>query len=187
MTITDRLGAGGPRGEEFTGPRPDPVPGDYAGSPLPPEAPSGDELSAFGARLDRAVREIRELPDEPRAAAENFALALDALSKAGLTTIVRRLKADDRGRALLFELVDDPTVRLLLGMHGIIRLPDPVQAERVANGIGEDGSSAPAVQHGTSGGRAFVSLESMFRGPQTGHACGCGGESDGAACACGGH
>ncbi len=194
MTIIERIGAGaltGPAAPStpgpapaFVGPRPDPIPGDYSGS-----APT-DALSAFGARLDQAVAQIQELPPEPRAVAENFALALDALSKAGLTTIVKRLKADPRGKELLFELVDDPTVRLLLGMHGIIRLPDPAQAERVAKGIGEDGSAAPASPHGgTSGGRAFVSLESMFRGPQTGHACGCGAADGGAesACACGGH
>ncbi len=155
-----------------------------------PRPPAGEQLSEWGARLDQAVKAIGELPPEQRAVAQDFALALDAVSKAALTTIVRRLRADDRGKELLYELVDDPGVRLLLGMHGIIRLPDPEQAERVRAGIGEDGSAVSS-SHSTgdgsnAGGRTFVSLESMFRGPQPqqAHACGCGG---GGACGCGGH
>lgn len=148
-----------------------------------PATPPQEKLTEWGARLDQAVAGIQQLPGEQRAAAEEFALAIDSLSRAGLTTIVRALKADPRGKEILFDLVDDPTVRFLLGMHGIIRLPDPAQAERVQNGVGEDGSvAAPPAP------RAFFSLESMFRGPQTGHACGCGGAEDGAAgCACGAH
>lgn len=145
-----------------------------------------EQLTEWGARLDQAVAGIQDLPDEQRAVAQEFALSLDSLSRAALTTIVRTLKGDPRGKELLFELVDDPTVRFLLGMHGIIRLPDPEQAGRVRDGIGEDGSSA---SHATP--KAFFSLESMLRGPQQGHACGCGGHdsADGAAagCACGEH
>ncbi len=191
MTITDQF---------VSLMRNDPPPGDYAGAPAAvaaapaprDEAPAADQLTEFGARLDQAVAQIQELPPEQRAAAENFALALDGLSKAGLTTIVRALKADPRGKEILFELVDDPTVRMLLGMHGIIRLPDPEQAARVAAGIGEDGSAAPASAHGSKApsGKAFVSLEAMFRGPDlqaAGHACGCGGDHGDAGCSCGAH
>lgn len=148
-----------------------------------------ERLTAWGARLDQAVAGIQELPGEQRAIAENFALALDSLSREALTTIVRTLKADPRGKELLFELVDDETVRFLLGMHGIIRLPDPEQAERVRDGVGEDGSVAAPPQK-----RAFFSLESMLRGPrEAGGSCGCGGaaaDPNGdpqAACGCGGH
>lgn len=148
------------------------------------EAIASEQISEWGARLDQAIANIQELPPEQRAIAQDFALALDALSKSALTTIVRTLRGDERGKELLFELVDDPTVRLLLGMHGIIRLPDPEQADRVSRGIGEDGSRAPS-PHG-SGAKAFVSLEAMFRGPQSAeaHACGCGGGDD---CSCGAH
>lgn len=141
-------------------------------------------LSEWGARLDQAVAAIHELPGESRAAAEAFALALDSLSRTALTEIVRRLRADPRGKELLFELVDDPAVRMLLGMHGIIRLPDPEQAERVRLGLGADGEAA-----NTPAPRAFISLEAMLRGPaQAADACGCGGPAAAAdACGCGGH
>lgn len=145
---------------------------------------SVEQLTVWGARLDQAVADIQRLDPEARAAAEEFALALDTLSRTALTEIVRTLKADPRGKELLFELVDDPSVRFLLGMHGIIRMPDPEQAERVKAGIGEDGSGAPSSK-GKSEGKAFVSLASLFKGPQNeGHACGCSG---GGECVCGSH
>ncbi|MHB1172360.1 MAG: hypothetical protein ACYCZY_07655 [Lacisediminihabitans sp.] len=146
-----------------------------------------EQLTAWGARLDNAVRGIQELSPEDQIVAEEFALALDAVSRQALTTMVRRLRADERGTELLFELVDDPAVRLLLGMHGIIRLPDPEQAERASAGLGADGAPAGAAGRAV---RTFISLDAMLRGPSasTGGACGtgqsaCGPES----CGCGGH
>lgn len=147
---------------------------------------SAEQLTVWGARLDQAVTSIQHLDPEARAVAEEFALALDALSRTALTTMVRRLKEDEQGKALLFELVDDPSVRFLLGMHGIIRMPDPEQAEQVRTGAGADGV-APGQGHGSGGGKpqtAFISLQSLLRGPQKEHACGCDG---GNGCVCGGH
>ncbi len=140
-------------------------------------------LESAAARVDAAVTEISHLPPDARAVAEEFALALDALSKEGLTAIVRALRADPRGTELLFELVDDPAVRMLLGMHGIIRMPDPAATPQ---------ATSPGVAHASEPARAvaFVSLESMLRGPRpvASGACGtgesaCGPES----CGCGGH
>lgn len=149
-----------------------------------PTFDSTEQLTVWGARLDQAVADIQMLDPEARAIAEEFALALDTLSRTALTTIVKKLKSDEHGKELLFELVDDPSVRFLLGMHGIIRMPDPEQAERVKAGKGEDGSGAPH-SHGKSEGKAFISLASMLKGPQNeGHACGCSG---GGECACGSH
>lgn len=139
-----------------------------------------DTLESAAARLDAAVADIGRLPAESRAVAEEFALSLDALSKEGLTAIVRTLKADPRGKELLFELVDEPSVRMLLGMHGIIRMPDPAATPE---------ATAPA-PHTAPRKVAFVSLEAMLRGPRetTVSACGtgehaCGPES----CGCGAH
>ena len=147
-----------------------------------PQVSSTEQLTVWGARLDQAVADVQRLDPESRAIAEEFALALDTLSRTALTEIVKTLKADPRGKELLFELVDDPSVRFLLGMHGIIRMPDPEQAERVKSGQGEDGSGA-AHSHGKSEGKAFISLASMLKGPQNeGHACGCSG---GDGCVCG--
>lgn len=143
-----------------------------------------DQLTAWGARLDQAIADIQRLDPEARATAEEFALAMDSLSRQALTTIVKKLKSDPRGKELLFELVDEPDVRFLLGMHGIIRMPDPDQADRVQQGIGEDGSVAQHSHGGSTESKAFFSLSSLLRGPQTGHACGCSGDD---ACVCGGH
>ncbi|QWT23112.1 hypothetical protein KPL76_10160 [Subtercola sp. PAMC28395] len=144
------------------------------------------DVSELAVRLDAAVQGIRSLDPGVQVVAEQFALALDALSRVALTTIVKALRADPRGTELLFELLDDEAVRMLLGMYGIIRLPDPEQAQRAAAGLGADGvAPAPA-----KAGRAFISLDSMLRGPseQTGGGCGTAGDSCGPeSCVCGDH
>lgn len=148
--------------------------------------PTTDRLAAGAARLDAAVAAIRELDLDSQAVAQEFALALDAVSRSALTTLVRRLKADPRGTELLYELVDDPEIRLVFGMYGIIRLPDPEQADRAAAGTGADGA-APAPAHSS---KAFISLDAMFRGPTTSaaHSCGTDGASCGPdSCVCGEH
>ncbi len=97
-----------------------------AAPPPPAAAAEPGELEALAARLDTANARRAELDPLPRQVITDVVDALDALHKAGLTAIVRRLREDPRGKELLFELVDDPTVRMLLGMHGIIRTADPM-------------------------------------------------------------
>lgn len=144
-----------------------------------------DRLTAWGSRLDQAVNNIQQLEPEARATAEEFALAMDSLSREALTTMVKKLKADPRGKELLFELVDEPEVRFLLGLHGIIRLPDPEQAERVQQGIGEDGSIVKNPHVGGSAeSKVFFSLSSLLQGSQAGHSCDCSTD-DASTCECG--
>ncbi|MEV8358846.1 hypothetical protein [Microbacterium schleiferi] len=144
------------------------------------DTPEAATLETTASRLDAAVAAISRLDPDSRAVAEEFALALDALSKEALTTIVRALREDPRGKELLFDLVDDPAVRMLLGMHGIIRMPDPA-ATAEATAPAPTASARPV---------AFVSLESLLRGPSaapTG-ACGTGAGACGPeGCGCGGH
>lgn len=83
------------------------------------------EFEELARRVDQAMTAVTELDPAPRAVAEELRTAIEAVHKAGLVTIVRRLKADDATRAALFELVDDPVVHLLLSLHGIVR-PDPM-------------------------------------------------------------
>lgn len=139
-----------------------------------------ETLETTAARLDAAVAAISRLDPDSRAVAEEFALALDALSKEGLTTIVRTLREDPRGKELLFDLVDDPAVRMLLGMHGIIRMPDPAATAEATAPV-PTASARPV---------AFVSLESLLRGPSAAStgACGTGASACGPeGCGCGGH
>lgn len=89
---------------------------------VPGAEPTFEELAG---RVDRALNAVAELESGPRAAAQELKDAVEAVHKVGLVSIVRRLKSDDGTRAALFELVDDPVVRMLLMLHGIVR-PDPV-------------------------------------------------------------
>ncbi|KDE98114.1 nitrogen fixation protein NifU [Mycolicibacterium aromaticivorans JS19b1 = JCM 16368] len=76
-------------------------------------------------RVDDAVAALGDLDPSARAVAEELKAAIEQIHRAGLVTMVRRMRSDDPARDVLFELVDDPTVHLLLSLHGIVR-PDPV-------------------------------------------------------------
>lgn len=93
------------------------------------------DLDVLAGRVDAAVAALADLDPAAQAAAEELKSALEDIHRAGLTTIVARMRADDAARPLLFDLVDDPVVRMLLSLHGIIR-PDPVTlAERALSGV----------------------------------------------------
>jgi len=125
--------------------------------------PTFEELAK---RVDDAVAALAGLDPEARAVAEELKAAVEAIHRAGLVTMVRRMRADDAARAALFELVDDPMVHLLLSLHGIVR-PDPVtHANQVLESVrpqlhshGGDVSLA-RVEDGT----AFVRLEGACNG-----------------------
>jgi len=85
---------------------------------------SHDVLEELAVQVDRAVEAIDSLDTDSRAKSLALKTAIESFHRAGLTTIVRRLKADGRGKELLFELVDDPAVRVLFAMHGLVRLPE---------------------------------------------------------------
>jgi len=123
-------------------------------------------LEELAKRVDDAVAALADLDPKARAVAEELKSALEAVHRAGLVTIVRRMREDDGARAVLFELVDDPVVHLLLSLHEIIR-PDPVtHANRVLVGV------RPQLQsHGgdvtlvrVEDGRAYVRLEGACNG-----------------------
>jgi Fe-S cluster biogenesis protein NfuA/nitrite reductase/ring-hydroxylating ferredoxin subunit len=103
----------------------------------PPTIPAqaSDELDQLASRADRAVEAAQALEGPARAAAVELKDAIDALHKAGLTRIVRRLKEDPRGKQLLFELVEDPLVYALLATHGIVRPDLTTRARRVLEAV----------------------------------------------------
>lgn len=103
--------------------------------PATTPGPTGPDITELAARVDEAARRVAELDEPARRAAEELRQAVEAVHRAGLVTIVRRMRADDRARELLFALVDEPEVRMLLMLHGIIR-PDPAtEAARVLAGL----------------------------------------------------
>lgn len=93
------------------------------------------ELDELAGALDLATSKISGLDPLPRQVVTDVVYALNALHKDGLTTIVRALKNDPRGKELLFELVDDPGVRMVLAMHGIIRPDITTQTRQVLDGV----------------------------------------------------
>lgn len=84
--------------------------------------PTFEELAR---RVDDAVAALGGLDPSARQVAEELKAAIEEIHRAGLVTMVRRMRSEDAARDVLFELVDDPTVHLLLSLHGIVR-PDPV-------------------------------------------------------------
>ena len=112
------------------------------------------------------MRALAGLDPMSRAIAEEVKASVEAIHRAGLVTIVRRLKSDEATREALFELVDDPVVHLLLSIHEIVR-PDPMTlANRVLTEV------RPQLQsHGgdvalvrIEDGTAFVRLEGACNG-----------------------
>ncbi|MDY7104403.1 MAG: NifU family protein [Actinomycetota bacterium] len=95
-------------------------------------APSTDGAGALedGARrVDEAIAALEGLDDDARATATELKDAVEAVHRPALVAIVQALRADPRGKELLFELVDDSAVRAVLSLHGIIRPPLGARAE----------------------------------------------------------
>lgn len=82
-----------------------------------------EEFQELAAAVDRAIADADRLEPAARATAQALRAALERFHKVGLARIVSTLKADPRGKALLFDLVDAPEVRALLSLHGLIRPP----------------------------------------------------------------
>ena len=87
---------------------------------MSPAAPIG-EFETLAARVDQAIAEVRHLDQEAQRKALALKSLIEEFHKLGLTKIVERLKADPRGKELLFELADDPSVYALFLMHGLVR------------------------------------------------------------------
>jgi len=106
-------------------------------SAFPPSIPTlaTEDFEQLAAKVDQAVAEVRGLSEDARRRAFALKSAIEEVHKIGLTKIVRALKTDPRGKEILFELVDDPAVRMLFAMHGLIRADVRTRAERVVEMI----------------------------------------------------
>jgi nitrite reductase/ring-hydroxylating ferredoxin subunit/Fe-S cluster biogenesis protein NfuA len=89
----------------------------------------------LAAAVDAAVTRTQALDGEGAEAAADLRAALEAFHRSGLVTIVRRLRDDPRGKELLFELVDDPGVRAMLALHGIIRADPATRANQALDSV----------------------------------------------------
>ncbi len=87
----------------------------------PTLAPSQTELERLAQQVDQALTGVRAQSPEMQKTALALKDAIEAFHKLGLTKIIQRLKEDGRGKELLFELIDDPSVYALFAMHGLVR------------------------------------------------------------------
>jgi nitrite reductase/ring-hydroxylating ferredoxin subunit/Fe-S cluster biogenesis protein NfuA len=93
----------------------------------PPADPTFEELAAA---VDRAAEQADSLDADGRERAHALQAAIEAFHRPALVQIVRTLRADPRGKELLFELVDDPAVHAVLALHGIVRADPMTRGER---------------------------------------------------------
>jgi nitrite reductase/ring-hydroxylating ferredoxin subunit/Fe-S cluster biogenesis protein NfuA len=125
------------------------------------------DIEALAVQLDEAQARLAALDPMPRQVVRDHLEAVDALHREALSVLVRRLRADDHGRELLYELVDDPVVRMVLSMHGLIRTSDPMTLARraldeIRPGIVSHGGDV-TLSH-IEGGVAYVRLSGACNG-----------------------
>lgn len=102
-----------------------------AGQPATAQ-PAFEELAAA---VDEAVRDVADLEPEARAAAERLQEVIEAFHRPALVSIVRTLRDDPRGKELLFDLVDQPEVRAVLALQGIIKADPLTRANQALAGV----------------------------------------------------
>ncbi len=94
-----------------------------------------DTFTSRAERIEAAQRAVDRLDDDARDTATALASAIEDLQASVLRAIVTRLRDDDRGRELLYELVDDPEVYAALAKAGIVRPTLAMRALQVLDGV----------------------------------------------------
>lgn len=123
-------------------------------------------IEQLAGALDEAMGGLSSLEPDSRAVITDALDAMNALHKQALTTVVRRLRDDPRGKELLFELVDEPDVLMALTMHGIVR-PDPMTlARRVLDSVrpGLESHGGGVELERIEGSTAYVKLQGACNG-----------------------
>ena len=96
-----------------------------------PEAKE-ESFEEIAKRVDEALEAVDKLGDDSaKKAAQDLKTAVEDLHRSGLVTIVRKLKSEDVTREALLELVEQPEVRTLFTIHGIIKQDINVQITKV--------------------------------------------------------
>ncbi len=93
------------------------------------------DLAARARAVEAALTEVKGMPIDHRTRAFALKDAVEAFHKAGLTTIIRTLKADPRGKELLLTLADDPDVYALFAMHGLVKADLRTRVARVVETV----------------------------------------------------
>lgn len=129
-----------------------------------------DDFETLAKAIDQAAEAVQALPaGAAKDAAIELKDAIEAAHRAGLVTIVQKLKGDETGKKLLFDLVDDPVVRMLFAAHKIIRTAPP-DGTSSAGGAKGGGDLAAERLHGhghgavpAQSGPALIPLRSVRR------------------------
>ena len=128
--------------------------------------PDAAAFEVLAHSVDTATAVVAELDEPARAAASELRTAVEAFHRPALVRIVRTLRADPRGKELLFELVDDPNVRAVLGLHGIIRADPGTLARQALDSVRpylqSHGGDVELVK--IEGGTAYVRLHGSCNG-----------------------
>ena len=85
--------------------------------------------------VDAALEQCRVLDDDGRKASMRLKKALEGFQKHVLTQVIRGLKDDPAGKALLIGLLDDPSVFSAFTMHGLLKPDLNRRAAEVVEGI----------------------------------------------------
>ncbi len=102
-----------------------------ASSPADSGETANSSLEQLAAQVDRAVADIRALPDDVQDKAMALKSAVESFHRAGLEHIVRTLRSDPVGKDILLDLVREPAVYALFTMHGLVRPDRTTQVSRV--------------------------------------------------------
>ena len=94
-----------------------------------------EDFETLAERVDQAMNEVHKLDDDGQAKAMKLKQTIEDFHKFGLTKIVQHLKADPRGKELLFELVDEPSVYALFAMHSLIQPDLSTRVSRVIDRV----------------------------------------------------
>lgn len=93
------------------------------------ESVQEEDFEHLALRVDEAVAALKNLPEDARTKAMELKKALESFHAFALRRLVRRLRENEAGKALLYEAIEDPAIYALFLMHGIIK---PDLATRVA-------------------------------------------------------
>jgi len=92
-------------------------------------------LQDLANRVDKAIEAVRDLSGDAREKALAMKAAIEEFHKSGLTRVIQLLKADPRGKELLFSMIDEPDIYAMLSMHGLIRPDLATRVRRVIENV----------------------------------------------------
>ena len=99
-------------------------------------APATEEtFESLAQKVDEALSVVNTIDGHVKSKAIDLKNAVEAFHKFAITKIVQRLKADPRGKELLFELVDEPSVYAMLQLHGIVKPSLPTRINHVLDAV----------------------------------------------------